>query len=216
MNNSNIIDISVPLSSNLPTWPGGYGLKISRLLEIGENSEANVSRLDFDVHCGTHIDAPMHFVKNGKSTDQLKLEKMIGNCYVADLPESISTITSNDLDKLNIPKGITRVLLKTSNSHNNLWDSKEFNKDFCAITNDAAEWIVKNQIELIGIDYCSIQKFLDSSETHQILLENAVIILEGLDLRNVDPGNYYLICLPISINGIEGAPVRAILQNIND
>lgn len=212
MNNREIIDISVPLSNQLPIWPGGYGLSISSLTQIGNNSESNVSRLDLDVHCGTHIDAPLHFFAGGKTTNELALDRLLGSCFVTELPEDITKITALDLDRLNIPKETTRLLLKTINSYQNLWDKKEFYKDFCALSADAAQWVVNKGIDLIGIDYCSIQNFFDPITTHQILLNNEVIILEGLDLRRVKSGNYKLTCLPISVEGVEGVPVRAILQ----
>jgi arylformamidase len=207
----NIIDISIPLNSKLPTWPDGYGLKISKILEIDENSDVNVSRLDLDVHCGTHIDAPLHFVKDGKSTNEIKLERLIGEVLVIEFDEEISIITAELLESKKINKNVKRILLKTSNSHKKLWDLDKFDKDFCAISSDAASWLYENNIDLIGIDYCSIQKFHDSNDTHKILLENNIIILEGLDLRQVEEGLYNLICLPLNVEGIEGVPVRAIL-----
>jgi arylformamidase len=206
-----IIDISIPLSSNLPTWPGGYGLSISRLQIIDEQNPVNVSKIDFDVHSGTHIDAPLHFVNNGKTTNEIPLENLIGECLVVEISENKNIITAKDLDQLNFVKSYKKILFKTSNSFHNLWSKSEFDNEYCALSSDGAEWIVQNMIELIGIDYCSIQKFHDSIETHQILLNNNVIILEGLDLRNVNPGVYNLICLPISVDDVEGVPVRAIL-----
>tara|TARA_B110000285_G_scaffold227359_1_gene288559 strand:- start:1038 stop:1676 length:639 start_codon:yes stop_codon:yes gene_type:complete len=212
MNNGRFIDISVELSDHLPTWPGSHGISISPLQVIDDFNPANVSRLDIDVHSGTHIDAPLHFVKNGKSTNEIDLDRLIGDCFVAEMPSHITTIKFEDLEMIGIPDGTKRLLLKTCNSGNNLWDNNEFNEDFCALDKGAANWVVNNGIDLIGIDYCSIQKFNDSVESHQILLNQEVLILEGLDLRNVISGRYNLICLPISVKGIEGVPVRAILQ----
>jgi len=206
-----IIDISIPLRNDLPTWPDGYGLHISTLSSIGDKSEANVSRLDMDVHCGTHIDAPLHFIKNGTTTNEIPFNKLIGEVLIVEFENSKDIITSEDLNSEIKNKSVKKILLKTSNSLNDLWNKNEFDKDFCAISADAAQWLVDNQIDLIGIDYCSIQKFYDSSITHKIILQNNIVILEGLDLRNVEPGLYNLICLPLSIEGIEGIPARAIL-----
>ena len=211
MNKSEIIDISVPLSNKLPIWPEGHGINITKLFEIGPESDANVSRLDIDVHSGTHIDAPLHFIDGGKTTNEIDLNRLVGKCYIAELPKSIIKIEPSDLEKLKIPTNTSRLLLKTYNSHNNLWDESTFYKDFSALSADAAQWIVERKIDLIGIDYCSIQKFYDPPTTHQILLKNNIIILEGLDLRKVKQGEYDLTCLPISVSGIEGVPVRAIL-----
>lgn len=211
MNKIEIIDISVPLSNKLPVWPEGHGINLSKLNEIGKNSDANVTRFDIDVHSGTHIDAPLHFIEESLTTNEIELTRLIGKCYIVELDKSIHTIEPSHLEELNIPFDTTRLLLKTSNSHNNLWDNSTFYNDFTAISSKAAQWIVERKIDLIGIDYCSIQKFYDPPTTHQILLKNNVIILEGLDLRNVEIGEYYLTCLPISVIGIEGVPVRAIL-----
>lgn len=145
MKNLDFIDISVSLSSNLPTWPGGYGLNISKLMEIGKGADANVSRLDLDVHCGTHIDAPLHFMEDGKTTDEIELTKLIGYCYLAELDISISTISYQDLEILSIPEGTNRLLLKTCNSANKLWDKSDFFEDFCALSPCAADWLVKKK-----------------------------------------------------------------------
>lgn len=206
-----IIDISVPLSSRLPTWPGGHGLNISALAEIGINSNSNVSRLDMDVHCGTHIDAPLHFIANGKTTNDINLSTLIGDVYVVEIDDQISVIDAETLSALNLPNNVSRLLLKTANSSDNLWDSPLFETHYVALSADGARWVLEKKIQLIGIDYCSIQKYDDSPETHQLLLKNEVVILEGLDLRNVGEDEYQLICLPLKAKGLEGVPVRAIL-----
>ncbi len=206
-----IIDISVPLSSTLPTWPGGYGLHISSLQRIEDGSEANVSRLDFDVHSGTHIDAPLHFVAGGKTTNEIPLETLCGETQIVRIEDDFAVITAELLDQLPIQNGIKKLLFKTANSTNQLWTKQEFDTDYVALSACAAKWIVDRQIELVGIDYCSIQKFFDPVDTHQILLKNAVVILEGLSLQHVEAGMYQLICLPLKVEGIEGVPVRAIL-----
>jgi len=188
-----IIDITVPLSSRLPVWTDSHGVNISRLMEI-EKDGWTVSRLDIDVHSGTHIDAPLHIVPNGKTTNEIPLEKLIGNCI--------------------LPKDTKRLLCKTDNSRH--WGNihHEFRTDFCSLTADAAQWVVDNKIELVGIDYHSIQLYHDPPDTHQILLENEVVILETLNLLDVEPGEYRLICLPLKVEGVEGISVRAVLEKI--
>jgi arylformamidase len=207
----NFIDISVELSEHLPTWPGGYGVNISHLHKIGENSDANVSRLDIDVHSGTHIDAPLHFVEDGKTTTDIPLERLCGSVIVLKIDDQIERIDAKVLESYPIPTSCKKILLRTRNTSNQLWQKKAFDRQYVAITADAAQWLVDHQIELIGIDYCSIQKFDDPVDTHQILLRNEVIILEGLDLSNVKQGEYHLLCFPIKVQGIEGVPVRAVL-----
>lgn len=170
----------------------------------------NDSNLVMNVHTGTHIDAPAHFFANGASVEMVPLATLVGAAYVADL-QTIDRITATDLEQLHLPPGVTRLLCKTRNSA--LWrrGESEFNPDFVALTADAAQWVVDRGIKLIGVDYLSVQRFDAGPETHHILLEKSVVIVEGLNLAEVTPGWYTLICLPLKLIGVEGAPVRAIL-----
>jgi arylformamidase len=206
-----IIDISVELSNDTPVWPGSKGIRINRLSVIDENSEVTSSEVALDVHMGTHVDAPLHFVANGKTTEQLDLKKMIGECLVLSFPENLSCITASDLQAKLEGQSVKRLLLKTSNTARALWNKREFCQDFCALTPDAAKYLADMQLDLIGIDYCSIQIFNDSNLTHQILLSNEIVILEGLDLSKVAEGNYQLFCLPLKVSGLEGISARAVL-----
>ncbi len=206
-----IIDISVPLSPNLPVWSGDGKMKITKVADMKKGDYANVSHLQMGSHTGTHIDAPLHFVANGKTTEEIPLEKLIGSCYVLDC-RGLTSISADDLEKLKVPFDTKKLLFKTDNSK--LWDNPEheFYLDFCALTNDAAQWIVDRGIELVGIDYLSIQLYHDPMDTHVTLLSNEVVIVENLDLRFVAPGDYKLICLPLKIKGVEGTLARAILE----
>ncbi|GAB3940693.1 cyclase family protein [Spirosoma harenae] len=209
MSNNAFIDISVTLNSSLPTWPGSIGVHTKAIHTIGVDSYANVSRLDMDVHTGTHLDAPLHFVAGGADTNSFELSTLIGVCRVVHIPD-VDVVTSailNEYIGTRVPK---RLLLRTDNS-NSQWNEKPFYSLFIALSADAAEWVVEKKIELIGIDYLSIQCYNDPPDTHQILLHNQVIILEGIYLGHVEPGDYQLICLPIKIEGVEGVPCRAIL-----
>ena len=206
-----VIDISVPLQSDMPVWPGSVGLQLTQLNSIKMGHSSNDTQLHCDVHMGTHVDAPWHFVEDGTTIEQLSLDALIGRAMVAYLPK-VEVITKADLSNLRIPSGTERLLLRTRNSE--LWaaDVKEFKEDFVALTADAAQWIVDYGINLIGVDYLSVQRYGDSPCTHQILLKAGVIILEGLNLADVGPGTYELICLPICLVGAEGAPARAVLR----
>lgn len=212
---AHLIDISVPLSDELPIWPGSSGFQLERTHRMEDGAVANVSRLACDVHVGTHIDAPRHFVPDGKTVEQLPPNVLMGRARVAYLPnvDKITEATLSQLDESGIPE---RLLLRTDNSH--LWSTKanEFQEDFTALTADAAQWIVDQGIRLVGIDYLSIQRYHDGPLTHQVLLENEVTILEGLNLSDVKPGDYQLICLPIPLKGAEAAPARAILTADTD
>ncbi len=206
-----IIDISVPLSSKLPVWPGEAAPQIRQTASMKKGDVCNVSFLEIGSHTGTHIDAPLHFVDDAPTTNEIPLEKLIGPCEVVDM-RGKTRITADDLAALNLPEATEKILFKTDNSQ--LWDKPQhtFFEDFCALTADAAQWVVDQGIHLVGIDYLSIQRYHDNFDTHVILLSNEVVIVEGLDLRAVQPGNYRLLCLPLKIEGVEGTPARAILE----
>jgi arylformamidase len=208
-----LIDISVTLQPGLPVWPTSKPLSITQTDSMKNGSVANVTRFEAGSHTGTHIDAPLHFVDDAKTTLEMPLELLVGPCLVLDF-QGKTKITAADLEAMNIPAGTEKLLFKTDNSH--LWDdmTHPFYEDFCALTADAAQWVVDHRIHLVGIDYLSIQLYHDSFETHVILLSNEVAIVEGLDLREVAPGEYRLICLPLKIKGVEGTLARAVLEEI--
>ncbi len=208
---SKLIDISVPLHPGLPVWPGSHGVRISRLMNVANGDIANVSRLDIDVHSGSHIDAPLHFLDDGDTTDDIPLEKFVGPCFVADF-RGLTRITAADLEAAGIPGGTQRLLLKTGNS--GFWQdfAQPFRSDFCALTLDGAQWVADKDMVLVGIDCHSIQMYDDPYDTHIVLLKRKVVILESLNLRDVEPGTYELLCLPLRVRGLEGVPVRAVLR----
>jgi arylformamidase len=208
-----IWDISVPLSAGLPTWPGDPPVGIERISDMDQGDEANVSRLAFSAHCGTHIDAPVHFIQHGAAIDALSLETLIGPAMLVEIPDT-DAITPAHLERLTLPSDTRRLLMRTRNSL--LWHQPEhaFFPDFVALTSEAAAWVVAQGIQLIGIDYLSIQSFHDARpDTHCRLLEAGVIIVEGLDLRYVPVGRYELICLPLKLVGSDGAPARVVLRS---
>ena len=204
------IDISVALHPDTPKWPGTPGFRLEWLKRLENGDECNNSRLDSDVHVGTHIDAPLHFVPGGKTVEQLTLDVLIGPAWVAYLPD-VEAVTAADLSALALPDGTERLLLRTRNSL--LWtaDERDFQQYFVALTEDAAYWLVERGVRLVGIDYLSVQRFQDGPAVHQILLGAEVVVVEGLNLAAVEAGQYELICLPLKIMGAEGAPARAIL-----
>ncbi len=209
---SRYIDISVPVSPDLPAWPGSPPIELQRRLDLGQGDIVNDTTLHFSVHTGTHVDAPLHFLAEGNSVEHLPLEVLIGPAVVVDLPDT-NAVSSEILEQLPLPPGVERLLIRTRNSR--LWqaDVQKFQPDFVALTADAAEWIVDHEIRLIGVDYLSVQRFHDGPETHLNLLKAEVVILEGLNLAYVQAGEYELICLPVMLKGVEGAPARAILRS---
>jgi len=178
---------------------------------MDEGAQSNVSYLELGVHSGTHIDAPHHFLNDGRTVDQLPLDLLIGPCYVVQLAGEIESISAGVLQGLTLPPDATRLLFRTSNSH--LWEQGKcsFVEEFVAISAEAAQWLVGRGIRLVGVDYLSVAPFGESIPTHTILLEAGVIVLEGLDLSAVPPGSYDLVCLPLKLLGAEGAPARAVL-----
>jgi arylformamidase len=208
-----IYDISLPISSELITWPGDPRPQLDKVLSISEGDACNVTKLEMGVHTGTHIDSPNHFIEGGITTDSMQLEVLMGKCLVIEIT-SKSNIQVSDLCNYEITK-YERLLLKTSNSahwENNL---RRFDKRFIALSLEAAEYLVKSGIKLIGIDYLSIESYgVSEHKVHHQLLGNQIAILEGLNLSKVDSGEYELICLPLKLVDCDGAPVRAILKEL--
>jgi arylformamidase len=209
-----MIDISLPLHEGMITWPDSTSFRLLPVKSFSAGDEVNVSRLDCDVHMGTHIDAPRHYLKEGVTVDMIPTDILIGPAQVCHLPNAKS-ISSKELSDLALPHNVERLLLRTCNSI--LWSKgvSTFKKDYVALTADGARWVVDHNVRLIGIDYLSVQCYDDDPLTHKILMEAGVVILEGLNLADVSPGNYELICLPLYLVGAEGAPARAVLRVSN-
>jgi arylformamidase len=205
-----IYDITVPINPNMPVWPGDPQVEISRVSKIEEGANANVSHLSLSAHTGTHVDAPYHFIPQGVPLDQVPLNSFVGEADVLEIPK-VDLITAVDIHNANLPLDASRVLFKTRNS--DIWASGDnrFREDFVALSPDAAQTLVDRDICLVGIDYLSVAPFKQSRPTHQILLASGVVILEGINLTNVPPGRYLLYCLPLKLEGVDGAPARAIL-----
>jgi arylformamidase len=205
-----IHDISISLDPTMPTYPGDPAVSIEPVLQIAKGDAANVSRLSFGDHSGTHLDPPVHFIPGGKTVDQLDLNVLYGPARVVDMARVEKAITAHDLEHAKLPKRTVRILFKTRNS--DLWERYGFQKDFVAFAWDAAQWIVDRGIRLVGIDDLSAESFgVSEPKTHRILLGAGVIIVEGLDLRDIAPGNYTLACLPLKIKNGDGGPARAVL-----
>lgn len=208
-----LYDISLTLSSDMPVWPGDAPFQMERMSKIEDGHHANVSQLRMSAHFGTHVDAPYHFLANGKTVEQLSLSDLNGRVYIAHLPE-LDLITADVLERAEIPPRTRRILFRTRNS--NLWakGEKQFQKNYVALSADGAQYLVDRGFRLVGIDYLSVAPFGNSQEVHQILLKAGVIIVEGLDLSQVSQGRYTLYCLPLKIDGADGTPTRAILIGV--
>ena len=211
MSERKIYDISLPLSTSLPVWPGDPLPVIERFSKMEEGEEANVSRMEMGVHFGTHIDAPFHFVRDGSKVGDIPLDVLIGPAQVCEIPLDCDEITAEVLRDAALDDGITRVLFRTRNSLHWLNGDTAFDKDFVALSVDGARYLIEKGIRLVGIDYLSIASFAEPVPTHVALLENGVVVVESVELSAVPAGMYELICLPLNISGAEGAPARVVL-----
>ena len=200
-----IIDISVAVRPGMITYPGDPDVRLERVRSIADGSGYNLSRLDFGLHSGTHVDAPLHFVERGAAADALPLDVLVGRACVVDATGVETELSAAALAGLALPDGCERVLFKTRNSE--LWRRGEFSSDFVSLVEDGAATLVQRGVRLVGIDYLSI----GDEGAHRTLLGAGVVALEGLDLTGVAPGEYLLVCAPLKLAGAEGAPARALL-----
>jgi arylformamidase len=206
---SRIYDISLPIRSGGLVYPGNPEIEVTLQQAVAKGAGANVSSIRFGSHTGTHADAARHFFDDGQSVDRIPLERLIGPALLLGFPDDLRAIGAADLRNHDL-KGRTRILLRTRNSA--LLSQKEFVREYTYLAPDGAQYLVDNGVELVGIDYLSIEQFHSGHHmTHRILLERSVVILEGLDLSAPAPGEYELICLPLRIEGCDGAPARAVL-----
>jgi arylformamidase len=206
-------DISLTVSTDLPTWPGDPAVVIDQIMNIENGDQANVSTIFMSVHTGTHVDAPLHFLADGVPVDQLILKTLIGRAFVLHLPD-VDVVTASVLEQAELPPRTRRVLLRTRNSEFWAAGRRDFQEDYVAISPDGAQYLVDRGVQLVGVDYLSVAPYADTVRTHQIFLESGVVIVEGLDLSAVSDGRYNLYCLPMKIAGVEGAPARAILVGV--
>jgi arylformamidase len=208
-----LIDISVSINPNLVKWPDSFGFSSEPVLQIAGEVEANVTKIEMDVHFGTHVDAPLHFLKDGETMSTMPLHKLVGRCFVKDC--GYATVISED-EVVNIPSEAEKILFKTTNSK--LWSdpTHDFVEDFVGINKGGATAMSKRHLDLVGVDYLSIQGFREHNDTHRQLLAERTVLLEGIDLTEVEEGWYDLYCLPIKLDLLEAAPCRAILKKINE
>ena len=204
------IDVSVPLRSGMVRWPDNPPVEIQRTLDVERGDVATVSRLSMGSHTGTHMDAPLHFVRGGDGLDRMPLDATVGPARVIGIEDPVS-VKREELEPYGIGRG-ERVLFKTRNSARRWW-AEDFMEDFVYVSEGAALYLAELGVRTVGVDYLSVGGFLqDGVETHQALLGAGIWVIEGLDLSQIEPGEYELICLPLKVEDGDGAPARAILR----
>ncbi|WPX09346.1 cyclase family protein [Anaerocellum danielii] len=204
-----IIDVSIPISNSMVYFPGDPKPQISRVYSIEKGEVANVSKLILSSHTGTHIDAPAHFIKDGKTVDQIPLEYLIGEVKVFDVCED-DKLTREFLESRDIELE-DRIFFKTKNSLY-LNNNSKFHEKYVYLSLDAAQFLIERKVKVVGIDYLSIEEFGSSDfAVHKLLLSNNVVIIEGLDLSQVCRGKYRYVALPLKLKDCDGAPARVVL-----
>ena len=206
-----LLDVSLRLSHDLPTYPGNAPFEFQSVKRMARGDSSNVSALTLGTHTGTHVDAPRHFYPDGPGVDQLPLDVLVGPARLLHYP-GVAAVTANHLQNVDL-HGITRVLLRTDNSHTWAAGEREFNPGFVYLAEDGARLLVERGIRLVGIDYLSIERYkAPGAPTHHELLGHGVVVIEGLDLSAAEPGDYELLCLPLKVGDGDGAPARVLLR----
>jgi arylformamidase len=207
------IDVSAPVADGMVHWPDDPPAHIERVDEIDAGDPANVSKLDMSAHTGTHFDGPVHYVPGAPGVDALDLDTLIGPARVVAIEDG-QAVRAAELEALG-PREGERLLLRTRNSERGDWTRLPFDEGFVPIAPDAAQLLVDRGVGLVGIDYLSVGGMGDDGpETHRILLGAGVVVVEGLQLGGVEPGDYEMIALPVRIDGCDGAPGRVLLRSI--
>ena len=206
-----IIDITATVSPKSVMWPDNGTPTQEFVSHTDRGDPSTVSRWNLSAHTGTHADARMHFIPGGWTIDALELSRCVGPCRVVDLTHIEGHVSRADLEAAEVA-GTARLLFKTRNSELGLMAQEEFSEEYAAISLEAAEYLVEIGAETVGVDYLSVEPFEDKEfNTHHALLGADVVILEGLMLAGVEPGEYFVACLPLKLAGSDGSPARAIL-----
>ena len=207
----NIHDLTLPLWTGMPVWPGDPPVEVEPHLSLADDG-VRLSRLRLGTHSGTHVDAPSHLLPDGATVEALDLAQLNGPALVLDLPQA-TQIDAATLASSGLPTGCQRLLLRTANSAQGRLHRPAFDPDYVALTADGARWLVERGLRLVGIDALSVDAYASEDlPAHHMLLASGMMIIEGLDLRQVPAGACELICAPLLIPGVDGAPARVFLR----
>ena len=203
-----LIDVSVPLDATLPTYPSNTPFTLEPIKRIARGDSSNVSTIHMSAHAGTHVDAPRHFFDPGTGVEALPLEMLCGRARVVEITSRM--IAADDLAALDLSEDV-RVLFKTHNSR--LWGDPTFHTEYVGVTESGARHLVDHGVKVVGVDYLSVEEFKSpGAPAHHVLLDAGTIVIEGLNLRDVEPGVYDMYCLPLRVVGSDGAPARVVLR----
>jgi arylformamidase len=208
------IDVTAPIDpKTTPVYPGDAPIHFEFLQHMEKGGKLTLSSFALGAHTATHVDAPMHFIKGGATLDQIPLERFIGPVRVIDCSPTATAIDAAELNK-HPWKGAKRIFFRTRNSRNGWMTDPTFHKDFTYVAPDAAQLLADAGVELVGIDYISMEQFgAPEPKTHRILLGKNIPIIEGLQLEDVRAGDYDLMLLPMRVIGHEAASARALLKS---
>jgi len=205
-----IFDISVPVVNGGVVYPGNPEIRIEPHSELAKGASSNLSRLSFGSHTGTHVDAPRHFIEDGSTVDRLPLNALIGPAHLIAFGDDVTSVTEELLQRKPL-QGVERLLIRTRNS--SFITDREFHPDYTYLAPDGAEYLSSLGVKLVGVDYFSVEQFHSGHHrTHRTLLENGIVIVEGLNFSDIVQGAYTLCCLPLRLEGLDGAPARAVLM----
>ncbi len=202
-----IYDISWPISTAITGYKDKKVVNFQPVKSFDADGVRETA-ITMSSHSGTHVDAPSHFVHDGKTIDQIDLSSLIGKAKVFDMSVVSDGITRDHLENLPIDAGDI-VLFKTSNSATQATD--RFTPHFIFLEISGAQLLVERKVRAVGIDYLGIERGQQGHLTHNLLFKYEISIIEGLRLMNINEGAYFLCCLPLNTIGIEAAPARAVL-----
>lgn len=207
------IDVSVPLRTGMVHWPGDIPVKIERTRDMASGDRITQSKLSMGVHTGTHMDAPVHFIRGEAGMDAMPLDTTNGKARIIPIRDPVS-IQAEELGHHDIQTG-ERILFKTLNSPR-CWERDHFFEDYVFLSREGARFLAERRIRAVGVDYLSVASMEDGVATHVTLLSAGIWIIEGLNLTNVPPGPCELACLPLKLSGADGAPARAMVKPLVD
>ncbi|MGD6870754.1 cyclase family protein [Sutcliffiella horikoshii] len=201
-----VYDVSSPIYTGMPVYKNKPEKQPKQTTNT--NGYVTETRLELDVHTGTHVDAPLHMVVDGETIETLPLDKLVGHCKVFDLTGVEDRITVKDIEGLNIQKD-DFLLFKTKNSFD-----EEFNFDFVFVAEDAAAYLAEIGVSGVGVDALGIERSQEGHPTHKTLFANGVIIIEGLRLKDIAEGEYIMCAAPLKLSGVDASPARIVLMDM--